>query len=225
MRIVDVQMRTRDLDRSTVFYRDVLELPVDTADGTVRVRVGFSTVTLVEDAGASGANHVAITVPRNRFADAKAWLEARVDLISWEDHASTLQLPEPWNSESAYFLGPDDLLLELIARHALDNAADAEFTSAHLLCVSEVGLTTSDVPAAAEMIASSFGLTDFAGRHPEFTPVGDAEGLLILVSPERPWFPASANLRSSTGSIHVTIADVPPGQVADASGWTVSSAG
>jgi hypothetical protein len=65
-----------------------------------------------------------------------------------------------------------------------------------------------------------FGLETFAGESPDFTTAGDQEGLLILVTAGRPWFPTHDAL-ASTGSLTVSIAGVEPGVVTSPAGWSV----
>jgi catechol-2,3-dioxygenase len=72
-----------------------------------------------------GAYHGAITVPEDRFAEAKAWLQERVPLLE-RDGLDEFALGVPWNSQSVYFEGPDGILLELIERR--DGAAAIDVT-------------------------------------------------------------------------------------------------
>jgi catechol-2,3-dioxygenase len=215
MRITDVRMGTRDLGAAARFYRDVLELPV-TSDV---VTVGSSTITLVE-ASVRESNHLAFTIPSNRFEQATAWLAARVEPMSWDDGETELRLDEPWNSESIYFRGPDDIILELITRQHLANPTDEPFSSAQLLCVSEAGLATPSVPEIFDEVRRVFGVETFAGESADFTTAGDQHGLLILVTEGRPWFPTSDAL-ASTGSLTVSIAGVAAGTVTSPAGWSI----
>jgi catechol 2,3-dioxygenase-like lactoylglutathione lyase family enzyme len=221
MLITDVRLATADLVSAAQFYREVLELPVRLSGETATVTVGQSTITLAEEPEATESNHLAFTIPSNRFASAKQWLAARVEPMSWDDGATELRLGEPWNSESVYFRGPDGLILELITRQHLANPADEPFTSAQLLCVSEVGLGTPSVPEMFAEIRGVFGMETFAGESPDFTTAGDQEGLLILVTEGRPWFP-TADTCASTGSLAVSISGVSPGVVSSPAGWTVT---
>ena len=224
MFIDDVRIGTADLRRTARFYRDVLELPVESSGAVAVVTVGRSTITLVERPRLRESNHIAITIPKDSFARAKAWLTERVEPMSWDDGETELRLGEPWNSESVYFLGPDDLILELITRGHLDNATDEPFSSAQLLCVSEVGLGAPSGAGAFAEVRAVFDIDSFAGESPDFTAAGDQDGLLILVTEARPWFPTSYML-AATGSVRVTLGGVRAGVVTSESGWTVSSVG
>jgi hypothetical protein len=61
-------------------------------------------------------------------------------------------------------------------------------TCADLLRISEIGLAVPDVPTAAESQQNAFGLPVFGAAAAEFTPLGDPNGLLIVVQDVRPWF-------------------------------------
>ena len=222
MNIVEVRLGTADLDAAVRFYRGVLELPAVLSGATAAITVGRTTITLVEASDVRESNHLAFTIPNNQFAAAKGWLSARVEPMQWNDSETELRLGEPWDSESVYFEGPDGILLELIARHRLPNATEEPFTSAQLLCVSEVGLGTPDVAAAFAEVRRVFGMETFAGESPEFTTAGDQDGLLILVSTGRPWFPTT-DWAASTGTVRVSIAGVRPGTVTSDAGWTVTA--
>lgn len=224
MLIEDVRLNTADVDAAARFYSDVLELPVVVDDDGGTVTVGRSTITLVEGSVQGQGNHLAFTIPSNQFAAAEQWLSARTELMAWGDGETELRLGEPWNSESVYFLGPDGIILELITRQHLDNPAEAPFTGSQLLCVSEVGLATVDVPRAFADARRAFGIETFAGESPHFTTAGDQEGLLILVTTGRPWFPTD-DILAVTSTIHVRLSGVSSGVIASEGGWTVTGRG
>ena len=220
MLIADVRIDSPDPVAAATFYRDVLDLPVAWESGSATVAVGSSTITVVEGELAGEANHFAITIPSNRFAEAKAWLAARVEPMSWGDGETELRLGEPWNSESVYFPGPDGIILELITRAHLANPATTPFDSSHLLCVSEVGLATPNVPEMFAEVRRTLGIETFAGESPDFTTAGDQHGLLILVTEGRPWFPTT-DANASTGSLVVSLSGVAPGVVTSRAGWSI----
>jgi len=220
--IVDVRMGSADVRQAARFYREVLELPVAVSEGIAVVTVGASTITLVEDATAREGNHLAFTIPSNLFADAKRWLAERVEPMRWGTGEDELRLGEPWNSESVYFLGPDGVILEAITRHSLGNASGEPFSSAQLLCVSEVGLATSDVAGTFAAIRQQFGIETFAGESPDFTTAGDQQGLLILVTAGRSWFPTD-HVGAATESLQVSIGGTAAGEFRAPEGWTVRS--
>lgn len=109
-----------------------------------------------------------------------------------------------------YFGGPDGSILELIARHSLENTTGHPFTGADLLCASEIGLGVPDVPAVVDSLEALFGVARFGDGGAEFSSVGDHDGLLIVVSQDRPWFPTGDRVARG-GPLSVTLTDVKPG--------------
>lgn len=209
MHIATLDLDSPDVAAAAHFYADVLDQAVDVSSDAATVRIGSSTLILRRGPASVGIHHLAFTIPANRFAEAKAWLSSRVRLLT-KDSADEFGLGGVWNSESVYFPGPDGAILELIARHCLDDATDHPFTGADLLCVSEIGLGVPDVPATVDALEAQFGLARFGDGGAEFSPVGDADGLLILVSQDRPWFPTVDRI-ASRGRIRVALTDVKPG--------------
>jgi len=101
-------------------------------------------------------------------------------------------------------LDPAGNILELIARHTMDIAVDRPFDPKRdLLGISEMGLPTKDVPRAVDEL-EALGIPTYKRRDPVFNPVGDEEGIFIVVSPGRRWhftdltadcFPFQANVK------------------------------
>jgi len=209
MLISKVELPVSDVVQSARFYGDVLGLPVRTGGGVVEIGVGLSVLLLDPGPVEPGAYHYAITVPEDRFAESKAWLQERVPLLE-RDGLDEFTLGAPWNSQSVYFAGPDEILLELIARHDLPAASSSgRFSSADLLRISEIGLAVPDVPAAVAALQVAFRLPVFGTAAAEFTPLGDHDGLLIVVRQGRPWFPTTT-VTPSLGPIAVTV-ELPSG--------------
>ncbi len=204
MLISKVELPVSDAVEAAGFYGDVLGLPTRTDSGVVEVEVGLSALLLLPGSVEPGVYHCAITIPEDRFAEAKAWLQERVPLLE-RDGLDEFTLRAPWNSQSLYFAGPDGILLELIARHDLPaSSSSGPFTSADLLRISEIGLAVPDVPAAVASLQNAFGLPVFGTAAAEFTPLGDHDGLLVVVRQGRVWFP-TVTVTPSLGPLTVTV--------------------
>jgi catechol-2,3-dioxygenase len=210
MQITHVSVPVRRLDEAGEYF-SALGFPLKPGQGpehTIDVRVGFSTLTLREDPEASGSWHLAFTIPARTFVAAKRWLTPRAQLVEL-DGADEFDGPEHWNSRSVYFDGPEGSILELIARHDLDEGeprdlAAREFAATDIVSISEVGVPVADVFATAAQLGSTLGLDPYAGEPSAlFAPVGDIHGLLILVALGRTWFP-TANRTALPDSIRIT---------------------
>jgi hypothetical protein len=101
-----------------------------------------------------------------------------------EPWRSRLELSEEhdfsgWDGARAvYFRDPEDNVVELLARPQPRPE----------LAIAEVGLPVEDVAAAVEALAD-LGIEPYREWDETFAPLGDADGLLILVRIGRGWFP------------------------------------
>jgi catechol 2,3-dioxygenase-like lactoylglutathione lyase family enzyme len=201
MDIRQVQLATRSLADTLRFY-ERLGCSVEFVDATVRVLVGSSLLVFRELPEMTGALHLAITIPTGTFDAAKAWVSGLTAVLGADDQ-DEFEGPPNWNSRSVYFEGPDQQLLELIERRDLPADAGVESvarrvgtgtgtgtgTAVPLVSVSEVGVPVPDVLGAVESLRRA-GLEPYANPPGEsFAAVGDVDGLVILVSPDRRWFP------------------------------------
>jgi catechol-2,3-dioxygenase len=208
MEIMSVDTVTRSTAETAAYYESVLGLPVRKEIGAVEITVGRSVVRFREDADAEGDQHYAFLIDDARFDAARAFLEGGPGLLSDGDRTE-FEAQSAWNARSLYFPGPDRSVLEVIARRDLPqplsagNASGAKASSPHapgaqlvpfgpadLLSVSEVGIAVPDVAGTADRLTDA-GI----GRYPDgsatFSPAGHIDGMLILVSPGRTWFPTS----------------------------------
>ena len=185
MRIQQLILRCADCETQSAFYRVSLGLPVTRDASSLNVQIGSSELRFTQQTGFEGRYHVAFDVPNNQFADAVAWLEARVPIFG----AERVYHGDNWNADSVYFLDAAGNILELIARHTADTAREAAFSGASLLHISEIGLSAPNPLELAVWLGANCGLQKYRDHAVSFVPVGDDHGVLILVSNGREWFP------------------------------------
>jgi catechol 2,3-dioxygenase-like lactoylglutathione lyase family enzyme len=221
MRIPRLTLPSTDVDACLAFYRDVLQLPTT---GTT-VHVGWTDIDIGPTSTDPGAVHLAFNIPYDRFDAACTWLRKRALLLRDPLGEERFHVGGVWDSESVYFAGPHDAVLELIARRplVLEGNVSGDFRSSEIACVSEVGLPTDDVPALVRQLVVRTGLTPFGDLSEGFAPMGDHEGLLIVVDRDRPWFPEQRRLPGARG-IEITMEGVLPDAVlVDEEGWHLIS--
>jgi catechol 2,3-dioxygenase-like lactoylglutathione lyase family enzyme len=190
MRFISLTIPASSIDQAAAFYGGTLGLETTrTADG-LEAYIGSTTLVVNPGAPVMGGIHLAITIPRNQFAEGKAWLAARTRLSVVDGEDEFPLADHPWRSKSVYFTGPDDIVLELITRDALANDSAEPFSSASLLCISEIGMAVQDVPATVAAVHAKYGAEPFGQGGDEFAPVGDNDGLFIVVAVGREWFSA-----------------------------------
>lgn len=222
MRIRNLILPASDPTTVAQYFGEVLQLPVHGH----QVVIGWSTITLVPaDGRPFGGVHLAFNVPDNRFAEAMDWLRARSTLQRSPDGKEYFALQSSWQSQSVYFTGPDGLILELIGRQRLPvSSRTGAFDGSEITCLSEVGLPVGDVPATQRVLSERFGLQPLSDPSPVFAPMGDDEGLLIVVDATRHWFPEQVDLPNAQGLALEIEAPHGAVEVADAGqGWIVRS--
>jgi len=214
MRIRDLTLPASDPAALAGYFADVLQMDVDSG----AIVIGWSTIRPVPaDGQPTGGVHLAFNVPDNRFNEAMAWLRERAPLQRSPDGKEYFALESNWESQSVYFTGPDGLILELIGRKRLPlSSRTGPFHGSEITCLSEVGLPVDDVLGMQRRLADTFGLTPLSEPSEAFAPMGDDEGLLIVVDATRRWFPEQRDLPNAVGIELVIEAPQRGGKVTDA---------
>jgi len=220
MKIRQVTITARHLDAAAAFYRDVLQMPVEVQPDRVRITIGSSRLSILPGEEFEGVHHLAFGISPHDFDLARTWLNQRVDPIVAGD-SEVIEGPESWNSRSLYFLGPEDILLEFIAREADTGEPAGDGTVPRPLSISEVGIGVPDVGTAVRELTAKFGLPTFPPQESHFAPVGDHDGLLIVVDQQRIFFPTRTH-RAAHGPLEVRIHAPHPGEVAPTESATIT---
>ncbi len=202
MKIKSLKLWATQLDALAAFYRDTLGLIISVRQNRFEVYVGYTRLAFHQAETAEGSPyHFAINIPENQFDEGKAWLAQRVSLIKDRDGSDTFDFLS-WNAHACYCYDPAGNIVELIARHSLDCAADGSlgpFSSRSLLGVSEMGLVTDDVRDTTHQLCTKFGLGVYDGAGSDtFAAVGDEQGLFIVVKRGREWYPDTGRLAASS---------------------------
>lgn len=211
MRLSAVTLPVPDVSDAVSFFGGILGLPVESSDTAALVHVGPTCLRFQASSEARSSHHLAITIPVGKLAAGKAWLRDKTHLLSLSGQ-DEFEGRRAWNSRSVYFAGPHESVLELIERRELANSTPGPFSSSDLLCISEVGIAVEDVLGTSEILKTEAGVLPYGGppAH-DFAAVGDVHGLLILVSPGRPWLPTADRLVAAVPT-SVTAYDGPTGR-------------
>jgi hypothetical protein len=127
-------------------------------------------------------------------ADLEPW-KKRFDVSEEHDFSS-------WGGARAvYFRDPEENVVELIARPQARRE----------LAIAEVGLPVDDVTSTVEALGEQLGLEPYDDWDESFAPLGDADGLLIVVRVGRNWFPVG--VPAGRSRIEVTLAGTGTGEV------------
>jgi len=112
-----------------------------------------------------------------------------------EDYKSDIANFVNWHAKSVYFFDPAGNIVELIARFDLQNESDESFSSKQFLSISEMGIVfpEKEIQNRTGEILNQSRLGYFLKQAPmsQFKVVGDDEGLFIIVTENRNWYPTS----------------------------------
>ena len=189
MKISAIEILTGDLAATEAFYDAVLGLEIfERKTDRISFGVGASILTFIKGTG-NPVYHFAFTIPCNQIHEAERWIAAKAAVIKLNNEP-IIDFPN-WNAKSVYFYDNNGNILELIARFDLENGSDLPFGPFSLLSISEVALATDDVSGLAKHLISEHGLSFFSKQKQkdDFSVIGDDDGLLILSSLHRHWFP------------------------------------
>jgi catechol-2,3-dioxygenase len=188
MNIDKLTLHSAQLPAQERFYGDALGLPTNHSTSGLTVKIGPGILEFLQSEGFAGRYHFAFNIPRNGFALAEDWLKARVELIADASGRTRFHTDE-WNADNLYFYDPQGNIVELIARHELENDSSDSFSAASLLEISEIGLAAPNASKLVQWFADVLRVRTYKSFSDSFAPIGDAHGLVIAVQQNRIWFP------------------------------------
>ncbi|WP_129746849.1 VOC family protein [Flavobacterium anhuiense] len=191
MKLEHIQIETNNILKITAFYQDVLELSIIEKDeNSVSIQAGNSVLKFVENSSFKSIYHFAFNIPENKLDEAIKWCKNKVDFILIEDQ-NVITNFENWSAQAVYFYDTNGNLLEFIARHDLNNSQTEAFNSKSILNISEIGIVNENPLELGNQLIAKHGLNFFSKNtnSEAFAAIGDDEGLLIMVKPNRNWYP------------------------------------
>ncbi|RAX51087.1 hypothetical protein DQ353_01500 [Arthrobacter sp. AQ5-05] len=203
MKIPSVSITVHDLVKAVRFYRDVLLLPVKTTPTGAEVAIGPSRLMLGAGDILDGVHHLAFGILPAEFDLAHEWLARRVPLLQ-AGGSEVILGSDGWNSRSLYFLGPEGIILEFIARDADAATMTGKGENPQMLSISEVGIGVEDVLDTVAMLSERLAIPIFYDCSSTFASMGSHEGLLVVVQRNRLWFPNKVSL-PARGPLRVQI--------------------
>jgi catechol 2,3-dioxygenase-like lactoylglutathione lyase family enzyme len=203
MKLKQIQIQTNNIQQTASFYQDILNLCILEKDlNTLTIQAGNSILKFVENPQFKSIYHFAFNIPENKLNEAIEWCKNKVDLIFIEDQNFITNF-ENWNANAVYFYDNNGNLLEFIARHDLNNAQEEVFSSKAILNISEIGIVNENPLELGNQLIEKYGLKFFSknANSEKFAVLGNDEGLLILVQPNRNWYPTQTPSESNATKI------------------------
>lgn len=205
MKLAHIQIQTNNIQQTLTFYTTVLGLSiVKNNEETLSIQAGNSILEFVENPQFNSIYHFAFNIPENKLDEAIEWCKNKVDLIFIEDQ-NVITNFENWNANAVYFYDNNGNLLEFIARHDLNNTQNESFSSKSILNISEIGIVNENPLALGKELIAKHNLKFFSKNDNSelFAAVGDDEGLLIIVKPNRNWYPTQTPSQSNKTQVRI----------------------
>ena len=205
MQIAEIELLSQDLTRARSFYHEVMGLPVVSFEKhKISFRAGASLLSFCATAKEVPPYHLAFNIPPDQIEEALVWARPRLHLLPVKEGEYIADFKH-WNSKALYFFDADGNIVELIARGDWGIPTGERFTARSILCISEMGMVTDDVETKARQLSRQFSIPYFSRQapSPEFTVLGDDNGLLILVPTGRNWYPTQ--IAASRGEAKVLV--------------------
>ncbi|QPC84347.1 glyoxalase/bleomycin resistance/dioxygenase family protein [Phototrophicus methaneseepsis] len=211
MEIVDLRLKTHDLEALRGFYDDLFDLALLDEQEDVFFTVGAGETRLTFEQGDEDERylyHFAFNIPNNQLTDAKVWLAQKVELLEHNDDDEIEWAA--WDATALYFRDPVGNVVELIARRTVDNDSDLPFSGQSIVRVSEIGLSVKNVREAAASLQQTLLLDIYDETGDTFCALGSPLGLFIIVKEGHPWFPTQ-DAHSKQAPMYIGIKGTPTG--------------
>ncbi|MEO6547681.1 MAG: hypothetical protein ABIN94_06760 [Ferruginibacter sp.] len=197
MLIKEVQLLTNDLAQTKLFYQDMLGLQlVQSGHDQLIFQAGLSRLIFILTRNDMPCYHFAFNLPNNQLEAALRWMSSKIPLMEISPGNVIADFIN-WNAKAFYFFDNNKNIVEMITRFDLDNASGNPFDGSAIQSVSEVGIVVEDPGMYALELKKKYGIDFYSKQQParDFIAVGNDEGLLIIVSQNRKWYPT--NIRSA----------------------------
>lgn len=205
MKLKHIQIETNNIQETAQFYKNVLDLSIiENNTESISIQAGNSILKFIENTNFNSIYHFAFNIPENKLEEAIKWCKNKVGLIVIEDE-SVITNFDNWNANAVYFYDNNGNLLEFIARHDLNNTQTETFSSKSILNISEIGIVTENPLELGNQLKAEHKL-DFFSKNANsefFAAIGDDEGLLIMVKPNRNWYPTQTPSESNKTEIKI----------------------
>ncbi len=192
LQITELTLFANDIPVVKNFYSGILSLNIiDSSDTQISFQAGSTKLTFKKNYSDSNFfYHFAFNIPSNKLEEAKEWINGKAKLLPISENNFIADF-ENWNAKSIYFLDSAGNIVELIARFDLKNNSDEKFNLLQILSVSEIGIVKNDIPAFRQKLINEYKVSDFvkSNNSDTFSAMGDDNGLFILASENRNWYP------------------------------------
>lgn len=211
MRIQKLTLQCNDAGALKAFYGETLGLYIHYQDKhSFELLTGPTTVRFVENTALQKPYyHFAWNIPANLCEEAATWIkEKNIQLLTEPGTTNEILDFIDWNAHAIYFYDPAGNIVELIARHNLDNNSSTVFDADGFLEISEIGVVAKDDDKAYHYITEELHVPFWKGNRKDFNALGDEHGLFITVPEGRQWFMSEKHAECFPLEINFTVEEL-----------------
>lgn len=189
MKINHLNLLTNQVQTLKTFYSETLQFPLLKENtSSFQVKIGYTILEFNQSSTKRSKPfyHFAMNIPRDQFPEAKRWIQSLVTLNK-HDESDEVYFKN-WDAHALYFTDPAGNIVEFIARNEdSSKLTNAPFDAASIINISEIGIVSNQVRTLANRL-NEIDIPNAREGSEFFSPLGDVNGLLILVKKHRVWF-------------------------------------
>lgn len=191
MNIREVSLLSNSIRETKIFYVQVLGLKIVSENpATITLQAGQTTLIFYQTDSIDPTYHFAFNIPGNQLDTVMEWLQERLEIMPASENGDLITDFKSWNAKSFYFNDNNGNILECIARFDLQNNTPVFNPQTFILNISEIGFVVTNVTDAEKLLQEK-GIPPFSKgpQLPDFSVLGDDNGLVILTDMNRGWMP------------------------------------
>lgn len=192
MIIKHLVLNTSDIEGAGKFYAGLLQLPViEVTENKISFQAGSSVLSFLK-VPHKCFYHLAFNITSCSFDYNFEWIQNKTEILPFSTSSPVADYPT-WNAKAFYFHDHEGNICECITRFGLPSRLkDLEYKNPKpFMSISEIGIVVDDVSDVLRRINELHEVPLFSRgpQLPEFTPMGDDEGLLLITQTNRGWWP------------------------------------
>lgn len=207
MRVLELNIFTQNIEETEDFYNKILGFKIlEKSNDKICFETGKSKLIFTKNNGSKKYfYHFAFNIPKNEIENAKRFLLSKLDLIEYEN--DFVIKFENWNAKAVFFYDNNENILEFIERENTNEKPEKEFNINSVLSLSEIGIGTDKPLNLGTELTHKIGM-DFYEKGPkrdDFVALGNDNGLFVISSQERKWFPTEKFVEKSPLKVKIEI--------------------
>jgi hypothetical protein len=197
MELLSVYIHCSSLKAMYEFYRHQLGFDCGLTRDRLEVDAGKGRLVFTHKKNFKGGYHYAFAIDVLDMPQAFSFLRTRTSLFYSFDDDSYIANFRNWKAKSLFFSDPDGNVVEFIGRKedSIPEAGIEDFSPARIIRPAEIGLGTTNSGALKMQLRREAALEPMLRGDEGFCPVGNPEGLFIVSSVQRCWFPTREQVR------------------------------